>query len=148
MELLLVVPCSFVIDDRNSGHSLIGIFHELKILLPPDADIPSNAMVPKEWAVFWKFALDPEEEGKDYSLVANFFWPDGTIFAQQTLVATPPTRNGMAFVVRLQSFPLGQSGKIKVVSTLNSGEKIVLGPINLELTLSVEKSLSGSPVSA
>lgn len=143
MKLLLATPANMVLDDATSGHSLIGVFHEIKIQISTDApEVPSNAMIPKDWALFLKFGLDPEEEGKDYSLAIELYWPDGTSFGSHIVKAAQPTRNGLTFIVKLQAFPMGQSGNIRAVSTLRSADEIVCGPIETEIKVTVDRSLS------
>ena len=142
MKVLLAAPCNLVLEDKISGHSLIGVFHEIRIQIPADApDIPVNAMIPREWALFAKFGLEAEEEGLPYSLTVDFRWPDGTPFASHTVQAEQPTKNGMAFITRLQAFPMGQNGIIKSTATLNSGDNIVCGPIETEIKVIVERTL-------
>jgi hypothetical protein len=142
MKPLITVPCQIALNDPVSGHSLIGVFHEIKVQISGDLpELPLNAMLPKEWAVFSKFGLTPEEEGREYSLKTDIYWPDGSLLLRNLLPAEKPTRNGMAFIVRLQAFPFGQPGMIRVVETLLSGDENVYGPIELEINVSVEKSL-------
>jgi hypothetical protein len=142
MNLLLAAPCQLALQDPVSGHSLIGVFHEIKIQVSEDApEVPRNAMVPREWAVFSKFALAPEEEGRDYSLLTEVFWPDGTPLASLTVEAAQPTKNGLSFIARLQAFPMGQPGIVRIRTSLRSGENLVWGPTDLEILVIVEKSL-------
>jgi hypothetical protein len=126
-------------NDPDVGHSLIGVFHEILIQISHDAEPPSNAMIPKEWAIFSKFSLDLEEEGKEYSLVTDIFWPDGSLLLSQTLNAIQPTKNGMAFITRLQAFPMGQQGKVRIKETLTSEGRAIWGPMELEVVVRVDK---------
>jgi hypothetical protein len=142
MKLLLIAPCQIALQDPDQGHSLIAVFHEIKIRIPEDApQLPVNAIIPKEWAIFSKFGLEPEEEGKDYSLDTTIFWPDGAVFATQVICALQPTRNGLAFIVRLQGFPMGQNGVVKVSQTLLRGERVVYEGAESEIRMSVERTL-------
>ena len=63
MKLLIASPCQMVITDKEglAGHSLIGVFHNFKIRVPEKAEVPSNALLPKEWTIFSKWSLDPPE---------------------------------------------------------------------------------------
>jgi hypothetical protein len=133
MKLLLAAPCNLVLQDPEVGHSLIGVFHESKIQIPHDApEVPSNAMVPREWSIFSKFGLDPDDEGKNYSLKIDVFWPDGSILISHTVNAARPTNNGMAFIAKLQAFPMGQQGIVRIIQNLSSEGNVVFGPIELE----------------
>jgi hypothetical protein len=142
MKLLLAAPCNLALQDPEVGHSLIGVFHEIKIQIPLDAaEIPSNAMIPREWSIFSKFSLDPEEEGKDYTLKTDVFWPDGTILISHALDAKQPTKDGVAFIAKLQAFPMGQQGIVRINESLTSEGKVVFGPIKLEVKIEIERIL-------
>jgi hypothetical protein len=140
MKLLLAAPCNMALQDPDVGHSLIGVFHEIKIQVSQDAEVPNNAMVPKEWAIFSKFSLEPNEEGKDYSLSTDIFWPDGNLLLNNVLPAKI-AKNGMAFIAKLQTFPMGQQGIVRIRESLTSEGKIVCGPIELEVKVVIEKVL-------
>src|ERR1039458_6396967 len=121
MKLLILTPCEKVIQDVQSGNSLISVFHGIKIKLPPvDAGLPSDAVAPKDWAIFSKWGLLPEEEGRNYTSFVEVFWPDGRLLASQRLEAAQPTKHGMAFITNLRGFPVGQNGNIKVLCSLES----------------------------
>jgi hypothetical protein len=142
MKLLIATPCEKVLQDPESGHSLIAVFHEIKIQISQDApEIPGNALIPKEWAVFSKFELKPDEEGKEYSLKMEVFWPDGTLLVGNQVAAAQPTKNGMAFVIKMQGFPIGQPGVIRMNQTLTTNGKPVYGPTELTARVVVERSL-------
>src|ERR1035438_9786942 len=109
MRLLLVTPCQLAIQDPVSGQSLIAVFHDIKIKIAENApELPPNAIIPKEWSIFSKFTMEPDEEGKDYSLNTNIYWPNGEQFVSQAMDAAQPTKNGMAFIVKMEMFPIGQ----------------------------------------
>lgn len=121
---------------------MIGIFHDLKIMLPQDApEVPHNGLIPREWAVFAKFDLDAEEEGKKYSLSVDIVWPDGILLNRSIIHAPQPKEGGIAFIARMQGFPMGQDGLVKVIQTLMIDETVVFGPFELGIRVRVEKSL-------
>jgi hypothetical protein len=131
-----------VVQDPDSGQSLIAVFHEIKIRIGDTSEVPSNALIPKDWTVFTKFALEPEEEGKDYVLNTRIFWPDGSPFVDQSLTANQPTKNALVFTIRMQGFPIGQSGMIKIRQTLTSGGIEVCEQIEVEVRVVLEKALA------
>jgi hypothetical protein len=126
MKLLLLTPCEKVINDPVSGHSLIAIFHGVNLALPVDSEVvPRDAVIPRAWAIFSKWELEPHEERKEYASVVQIYWPNGDDFAKHTIVASQPAQNGMAFIVNIQGFPIGQTGKLRVVNWLErDGETI------------------------
>src|SRR5271165_3941587 len=142
MKLLLIAPCQIALQDPEQGHSLIAIFHDILIKLPETSPAPPpNAIIPREWAIFTKFALEPNEEGKDYALATNIFWPDETSFVSQVLHAAQPTKNGMAFIAKLQGFPMGQNGKVRITQQLFMGDQVVSENIETDILVRVERVL-------
>lgn len=132
-----------------SGHSLIAVFHDLKIQIPGNApDPPPNALLPKEWAIFVKYDLLPDEEGRDYAAQCDIFWPDGNAFVSHTADAAQPTKDGMSFIFRMMAFPIGQNGTIKAKVSLLSHGTVVSGPVEVLARVTVEKTLhaTGAPV--
>jgi hypothetical protein len=144
MRLLLATPCQHVITDAENsmGHSLIAVFHDVGIRVPPETVIPSNALLPKEWAVFSKWQADSEEEAKrNYSLVFEAFWPDGTPLAKQELASKPLVERKTAFIFRNTGFPMGQDGNVRVVLSLRSDGVPAHGPVELNISVRLQRDL-------
>jgi hypothetical protein len=135
MKLLLHSACNNVLQDPQFGASLISVFHAIAFMVPEGQEFPANAVVPKEWAIFCKWSLLPEEYGKNYTCLHKLFWPDGTVFAEAKLEAVQPTKDGMAFVQRLNGFPVGQQGNLRIVQTIESDGVIVGGPDELLIAI-------------
>ena len=145
MKLLLAAPCNLVSIDQQLGHSLIGVFHDIAVKVPPDTEIPANALLPKEWAVFSKWLLSPGEEGEEYFLVSEIYWPDGTMLNQIKVKAPDPNANSITFVLRNQAFPFGQNGKVKILIWIEKedgeGIKLVHESIEILISTKIEKDL-------
>jgi hypothetical protein len=116
----MLTPCTNVLIDMQYGASLISIFHGITFTLPEGTERPTNAVMPKEWAIYSKWNLEPEEYGKNYTSNIKIYWPDGTLFSEATLDAVQPTKDGMAFINRMNGFPVGQDGKLRILQTLES----------------------------
>ena len=142
MKLLIFTACERVLQDPQSGQSLIAVFHGLKFQIPAGTELPSNAALPKFWSIFTKWGLSPHEEGKDYASLTQIYWPDGTLFVEQSLAAAQPTKDGLNFVLQLTGFPMGQSGNLKIVNWVTSGGSTVTEKQEIILTLEVTKDLS------
>lgn len=140
VKLLVLTPCEKVLSDPFSGQSLIGVFHGLRVALPvaTDPPMPQDAVVPKDWAIFSKWQLEPHEENLDYSSQIEVFWPNGTPFVNARLQAMQPTKSGMAFINRLNGFPIGQNGALRITQSLLRGEEVVFGPVELQVDVLVE----------
>jgi hypothetical protein len=141
MKLLMASPCQTVLIDAELGHSLIAVFHHIAMKVPAEAEIPPNALIPREWAIFSKWQVEPEDTGQNFIQVSQVFWPDGTLLVENRVNAVPRSDRYMAFVVKNQAFPIGQNGEIKIVLWIESeGEKIV-PTVELALVLQVTKDL-------
>jgi hypothetical protein len=136
-----------VLQDQSTGHSLIAVFHDIRLQFPPETKIPPDAVIPREWAIFTKWELDGTEEGQQYVSIVEVFWPDGKPFAKQELQAAHPIANGMAFVTRLAGFPMGQPGELRIKNSLSKNGEIVFGPmeigVRVQLTFDLEMRLAG-----
>jgi len=142
MKVLLVTACERIINDPEAGACLIALFHDIKIQVQKDAEIPRNAVVPQQWSVFVKFGLEPHEEGKDYTLITDILWPDGTSFVTgYELRANQPTKDGMTFNLRNAGFPMGQIGKVVVRFKLIGDGKDVCEPFEISVNVRQEKIL-------
>lgn len=131
MKLVIFTPCNNVLQDPQFGASLISVFHGIVFRVSEGTELPPNAVTPKEWAVFSKYNMEPEDVGKDYTSILTIHWPDGSIFTEASLQAKQPTIGGMAFVNRLSGFPIGQDGRLRLVQRLESDGVLVAGPEEL-----------------
>ena len=142
MKPLIFTPCEKVLQDPQSGVSLIAIFQEIKIQITHDApELPRDAVIPREWLIYSRFDLDMDEEGEEFTAVTTILWPDGALFATQSLTATQPTQSGMSFVIKLMGFPMGQNGSVKIQQSVTKGGEIVCGPMETKIKVNVGREL-------
>jgi hypothetical protein len=142
MKLLLASPCQIVIQDKEAGgHSLIGIFHHFKIRVPETADIPANALLPREWAIFSKWSFEPSETEKKIKLVAEAFWPNDEPLFRAELVAAEISDNQSAFIIRNGGFPMGQNGLIKIILSIFVDDELAHDPVVLSVRMELVKDL-------
>jgi hypothetical protein len=141
MKLLIATPGASVIQDPEFGQSLISVFHEIAMKLAPDAEPPANAMIPKEWCGFSKWGLESDEEGRDYSCQLEILWPDGSTFAKQEIPASQPTRNGISFIFRFTAFPIGQPGRLSILTRLLSAGQQIHPEVEMNVKVRLEKTL-------
>jgi hypothetical protein len=147
MKLLLAAPCNLVSNDPELGHSLIGVFHDIMVRVIPGAEIPNNAVLPKEWAIFSKWSLDPGEEGRNHFLVTEIYWPDGSKLSETRIKSLAPgVSPSISFIVRSQGFPFGQAGKIKINLRVEEEDgtdiKIAHEAVEIEILVRIEKDLA------
>ncbi len=143
MKLLIASPCQMVITDKDAGygHSLIAIFHHIKVRVPESAEIPSNALLPREWTIFSKWLLDPAETARKVKQVTEGFWPNGDPLFRQELLASQIVDNQTAFIIRNMGFPMGQNGIIKIVLSIFVDDKLAHEPVELNVAMELIKDL-------
>jgi hypothetical protein len=142
MKLLIYTACDRVLQDPVHGASLITVFHGLAFKVQEGIELPPNAVMPKEWAVFTKWGLEREEVGKQYVSKLEIYWPDGTEFIKFSLEALQPIRDGLMFISRITGFPVGQTGNLRILQTLESEGSIVFGPEELIIKVNDPDHLS------
>ena len=112
-KLIAFLPCEKIIVDENHTSSVIVIFQTITAQVPANAEMPQNAVAPKEWAIFTTWEPLPEDVGSTVRQIVQVLWPDDTEFQR-----TPPTpihfKNDRPQQVRLNifGFPIGKTGKI------------------------------------
>ena len=143
MQLLIASPCQMVLTDKESGygHSLIAVFHDFTIRIPESAEVPINALLPKEWAIFSKWRIEASEEGKVIKLLCEAFWPNGDVLFKTETIASEIMHNQTAFVIRNLGFPMGQDGLVKVVLSIFVADELAHEPVEIEINVRVQKDL-------
>src|ERR1700733_13875919 len=114
------VACEKVIIDQPTGPhapgamgppSLINLFSKMIVEVPSDAEIPGNAVGPREWAIFSMWDVEPGDENKNYILCTGILYPDGHQFGDVSRTPIPLVLGQRSqMVVRIMGFPLGQPG--------------------------------------
>jgi len=142
MNLLLATPCNLVANDQELGPSLIGVFHDMTIKIHPDIEIPGNALIPKEWAIFSKWMLSSEETRRDYVLVSEVYWPDGTLLHQTKSKSSSPATTALIFIIKHQAFPFGQDGRVRIRLWMENEDKtLVHESIEIFISVRVQKNV-------
>jgi len=114
MNLKILTPCEKVIRDANSGPSLIATFQEIRAGVLEFVEIPVNAVVPKDWAIFALWHLSDNDVGPIYQQWTEILWPDGSQFLKQLLEIKIEKPDWMINTVQMQGFPMGQTGKLTI----------------------------------
>jgi len=144
MKLLLAATCQLVLNDPDYSHSLIGVFHEIRFGIAASEDPPVNALIPREWAVFSKWELAPEEVVGDPVQVCEVYWPDGSVLNRNSLASAKPIQSTTAFMLRNHAFPIGQSGKLRIVLWIEDGGAIISAKEEVFVDVRVDKIVAPS----
>ena len=137
-ELYAFVACDKVIIDDMGTASLISLFGNIIVTLPQNAEVPSNALVPKEWALFASWDCGPDDDGKEFSQVVQVLHPDGRFFIERMEAKFVMQRDKKSQIkMPFVGFPVGQQGKVMIRMWLEqAGQEIFAArPIHLEVSL-------------
>lgn len=136
------VVCEKVIIDKNQDGvaSLIALFSKIIATVPADSpEIPANAAIPKDWAIFSSWDSDPSD-AKEYALCTQILYPDKSQFGEMNKIPVLIEANKRAQVVaNVQGFPIGQAGQYTVRTWLEDSGKPVVEPLELKIEVEIRK---------
>lgn len=134
MNCKALLTCEKVIIDKQGAHSLINLMLNASIKLQEvttagdetarDIQIPKNAFAPTQWWIYTQWEPSLDDIGKRFVQKYELYWPNGE--------KLPVNKGELPFLQendRLQQttffiggFPVGQEGKVKIVTWLDSSE--------------------------
>jgi hypothetical protein len=112
-NLYIFVVCEKVIVDKSEVASLISLFTTMSVAKPlgsPPREIPTNAVVPKEWAVFSSWDWDDADDGREYTQRIEVLFPDHTLFVKLEQKLLMISRRRIQTIAPISGFPIGQQG--------------------------------------
>jgi hypothetical protein len=142
LKFVMCVACEKVIfSNETLNASLINLFTKMRISIPEEApDIPPNAVVPKEWAVFSSWDTEPGDELKQYFLCVQTFYPDKTPSGAIARSRINIERGKRAQInTQILGFPIGQSGAYTVRTWIEEGQAVVNEPIEIQVELEIAR---------
>jgi hypothetical protein len=134
MRLLATCACEKVIIDRVGAHSLIALMSKIDIAITPPPDmtssqLPANAIAPKEWFVFSMWEPENGDFGKDFEQIIEVYWPNEEKILSGKLKFKPEPNGGNQLLsYSISGFPVGQQGKVKVLTWLERHSNRVTEP--------------------
>jgi|ERR1035437_8921167 hypothetical protein len=114
MNIKVLTPCEKVLRDERSGPSLIATFQEIQVGVPEGQEVPGNAVVPKEWAIFALWHVAESDALSNARQWTEVLWPDGSQFVKQPLDVKIEKPDWMMNTVQFQGFPMGQTGRLTI----------------------------------
>src|SRR5580658_4311836 len=113
--------CEKVIIDDAGMASLICLFQRVAVTIQGDA--PSNAVAPKEWAVFTSWSWEDGDEGKEFDQLLQVFGPNNILFTEvRSKAVMPADKKILQFKMPLLGLPVGQPGHCTVrLSLMHKG---------------------------
>ncbi len=89
---------------------MIALFSKIVATVPVGSpEIPANAVIPKEWAIFSSWDSEPSD-AKEYVLCTQILYPDKSQFGEigRVPVLVQPSLRAQTVVV-VKGFPIGPS---------------------------------------
>lgn len=139
------VACEKVLITTDGVASLISLFSKIIASVPVGTDIPKNAVVPREWAVFSAWDLDAGDELKEYFICTQILYPDQTQFGEINRIKMNVEKDKRSQVAaQINGFPIGQEGFHTVRIWIEENQQRVVGPIEFKIQLEMIKPAQAS----
>jgi len=113
MKLKTILACDRVIDEVGAGPTLVTTFQQITIAIPNRQPVPVDALLPKTWAIYTVWALEDQENNREYTQICEMLWPDGSQFFLAQLTSSAENANQfLTFTGKVSGFPIGQEGRL------------------------------------
>jgi hypothetical protein len=127
MKCIALLTCEKAIVDKEGAHSLINVMlianverQQVQEGQPPeDISIPHDAVAPMHWWVYTLWLPSSEDVGKAFEQMYQVFWPNNEKLAESALLFTQENEAMQQTTFTIGGFPIGQQGKIRVVTWLH-----------------------------
>ncbi|SRR6266705_3443325 len=121
MKLLALCTCERIIVDKQGSHSLINLMLNAEIQVPQQQQIPANAVAPNQWFIYSMWIPSPEDVGRKFEQWYQVYWPDGEKFTENSIEFTQPDESIHQVTLQVMGFPLGQPGRLRIITWLDQG---------------------------
>jgi hypothetical protein len=125
--------------------SLITLFSKVGVAVPEEG-LPSNAVAPKDWAVFTLWFWEPMDEGKEFDQLVQVLGPDDILFAEVKSKFVMEKEKNSRFQVKmpLVGLPVGQQGNCTVRLSLMHDGRIVAEPTPILIQIEHQPTKPGT----
>src|SRR5690348_17171932 len=138
-KVILDNPIELTSPHARGPASLINLFSKITITPQESQEIPANAVVPKEWAIYAAWFVEEEDKDKHYSFCMLMHYPEGQQFGSVTKIPIPVTLGERSqVIVKVLGFPIGQQGFYRVKAWLEESDKRVGDIIEIPIELAFE----------
>lgn len=125
MQLLAFLCCDRVIIDQGGTPSLVGIWETITAQIPAGAQIPVEAVAPREWYIFTLWIPDKEDMGKTFVQKMEIEITGLSKRLQQELPFTISNLEQQRNMQQVIGFPIGVAGAGVVKMWLEFARKAV-----------------------
>jgi hypothetical protein len=148
MQFVALCTCEKVIIDKRGAHSLINLMLNAEIQATAEQQIPRNAVVPTQWFIYTMWVPSSEDIGKKFEQVYQVYWPDGEKFTENRFEFTQPDDSVQQVTFGFVGFPVGQTGKLRIVTWLDQAGHRVSDLIETSIRVKHVPQGTASPVPA
>jgi hypothetical protein len=140
MRFLSTVACEKVIVDKGGAHTLIEIMSGADIAATPPAnnpaaELPSNALAPKQWWIFSMWEPNDDDVGKDFEQVYTVYWPNGDKLVDGARASFKMTDRVQYMSFYVFGLPVGQQGKVKISTWVEKAGNRITDPFDYFITI-------------
>jgi hypothetical protein len=132
MKCLALLACEKVIIDKDGAHSIINVMLNAEISLQliaepgkaiPPVTVPPNALTGTMWWIYSIWEPSQDDVGKPIEQVYKVYWPSGEHLLEGRLPYALKDDSMNQTTFSIAGFPIGQQGKVKIVTWLESEGK-------------------------
>ena len=139
MRFISTCACEKLIVDKGGAHSLINVMSSIDIAISPMPgtpleQIPTNAVMPKEWWIFSMWEADATEVGQEFEQIYQVFWPNGDKLLEGKLKFKPDEKAQYNSFTIL-GFPVGQQGRVKINTWVESKGSPITEPFTYSIVM-------------
>jgi len=121
MKFQALFACEKVIIGQSGAPSAISIMYRADVAVPPEQTMSSNAVTPKEWAIFSMLLPSAEEINRELEEVYQMYWPNEEKFTENRLTFKPANNDPTYNIFALVGFPVGQKGQLRIITWIDDG---------------------------
>lgn len=136
----IFVACEKAILGNDGVASLIALFTKIIANIPEGTEIPKNAVVPKDWAIFSMWNTEPGDEKRECFICTEIVYPDKTpflILPKSKMVLEQSKKSQVG--IQVQGFPIGQEGSYTVRTWIEEAQQTIAGPIEFNMEVEVKR---------
>jgi hypothetical protein len=89
---------------------------------PQSVELPPDAVAPAQWWIYTQWEPSADDVGKSFDQKYEVYWPDGTRLVEGSLSFVQTNDRLSQSTYYVGGFPVGQTGKVKIVTWLETLE--------------------------
>jgi hypothetical protein len=132
------VACEKVLFEQDDVASLVRLFSKVILKVANEAEIPPNAVAPKEWAIYSAWDADSGDEVGETLLCIEILYPDGSLFGERARIKMNVGEGRRSQVkADILGFPIGQKGAYNVRAWVEKDNQVASDVVRLKIDLEI-----------